>query len=132
MTAFPRRVDRPSRRLLAGLLLASSMIMAACSTEPQTPDTCTVPPVVLTPESASLMVGDTVLAQVAFVGPPECRPITMSLRSMRWSSSDSTIARVSAVKGYVVAKGPGEAIITSYFPADGSTWGEIHVTVVPQ
>jgi hypothetical protein len=130
MTATgPRARDRAQevRRLLA----ASSLVLAACSTEPITPDRCSVPPVSLTPEVAVLDVGDTVLARAALTGPPECRPINMSLRALRWRASDSTIARVSALKGYVVAKAPGEATITLYFPADSSDWGDIRVTVLP-
>lgn len=116
-------------RLLAGGTVALGLAVAGCSTEPATPDVCNVPLVEVTPTQASLFVGDTVLAQAALIGPPECRPINMTLRAMRWMSDDSTIARVSAVKGYVVAKGPGEAIIRLYFPADSSNWGEVHITV---
>jgi hypothetical protein len=122
---------RDRGRYTRQLLAASSLVLAACSTEPMTPDPCTGPPVSLTPESAVLGVGDTVLAKAALIGPPECRPITMTLRSLRWRASDSSIARVSALKGYVVAKSPGDATITLYFPADSSTWGDIHITVVP-
>lgn len=118
-----------SRR--AGACLLAMTLAAACSTEPSTPDSCTGPPVAVTPDSASLAVGDTLVAQAAFVGPVVCRPINMTLRAMRWMASDSTIARVSAIKGYVVAKGPGDAVISLYFPADSSIWGTIHVTVVP-
>jgi hypothetical protein len=127
---FPN-VTMTAYRRAGACVLALTVAATACSTEPPTPDSCTSPPVAVTPDSASLAVGDTLLAQAAFVGPVVCRPINMTLRAMRWMASDSTIARVSAVKGYVVAKGPGEAEISIYFPADSSIWGTIHVTVVP-
>jgi hypothetical protein len=129
MTATgPQARDR--QRRTRQLLAAAGLVLAACSTEPMTPDPCTGPPVALTPEAAVLAVGDTVLAKAALVGPPECRPINMTLRTLRWRANDSSIARVSALKGYVVAKSPGNAVITVYYPADSSTWGDIHITVV--
>lgn len=111
--------------------MLTALLLTSCSTEPSTPDVCNVPLAAVTPESAHLAVGDTVLAEAALLGPPQCRPIGMTLRAMRWMASDSSIARVSAIKGYVVAKAPGQAVISLYYPADSSVWGTLQVTVDP-
>lgn len=119
----------PLRRL--GGVLLFGLVASGCSTDSLTPSRCVGPAVTVTPDRVTFAVGDTVLATAALTGAPECRPISMTLRQLRWRSSDSVIARVSALKGYLVARDTGHAIVTLYLPADSTDWGEIQVTVTP-
>lgn len=118
-------------RTIFGSMLLAGLSLTGCSTDSLTPNRCVGPVVIVTPDQATFGIGDTILPVAALNGPPECRPIDMTLRQFRWRSSDENVARVSALKGYIVAKGTGQALISLYVPADSITWGVVHVTVVP-
>lgn len=96
-----------------------------------TPDPCRTSPITVSPDRVSFAVGDTVLMLATLTGAPECLPLALRMGKLRWRTDDSTVARVSAVKGYLVAKGAGVSMVTVYFPADSTVWGEVPVTVTP-
>jgi hypothetical protein len=117
-------------RATVGCMLLAGLF--ACSTDSLTPNRCDGPVVRVAPDQVTFSVGDTVLATAALIGPPECRPIDMTLRQFRWRSTNETVARVSALKGYIVAKDTGQTLIMLYIPADSTTWALIPVTVTPR
>jgi hypothetical protein len=112
---------------LAGVILG----IAACTTDSLTPDPCTGPAVKVTPDSVQLGVGDTVLMTVALIGPPECRPAFMTTRSIRWRTDDTSVARISPNKGYIVGRGPGVTNVITYYVTDETIWSITPVTVAP-
>lgn len=123
-----------SRSLLraGGLTLAAALFWtAACTTDSLTPDPCTGPAVSVTPSPVSFNVGDTLLMTVSLVGPAQCRPAMMTARSIRWRTDDTSIARISPNKGYIVARSAGITNVITYYPADESVWSTTQVTVEP-
>lgn len=112
-------------------LVAVLFWAAACTTDSLTPNPCTGPAVSVTPDSVHLSVGDTVLMTVALIGPPECRPALMTARSIRWRSDDTSIARISSNKGYMVGRGPGVTNVVTYYVTDETIWSITPVTVEP-
>lgn len=124
--------DQFVRRLLAiGSLALTGLGALACATESLTSDPCLTSPITVSPDRISFAVGDTVLMLATLTGAPQCLPLSLRMGKLRWNTTDSTVARISAVKGYLVAKGPGESMVTVYYPADSSVWGQVPVTVTP-
>lgn len=116
----------PARFLGASLPL---LLALGCSTEPSVPNPCTDAVVAIEPHAISIEVGDTVLATMALRGPAQCRPITMTINELRWQMLDTSVARVSALKGYVVGRKVGTTQAMVYFLEDSSVWAQIPVTV---
>ncbi len=115
----------------SAVLLLAGLGGWACATDPVSPDPCRTPPISVVPDRVHFAVGDTVLFRASLTGAPQCLPPTLRMGNLRWRSTDSLVARISANKGYLVAKGPGETVVTVYYPGDGSVWGEVPVVVTP-
>jgi hypothetical protein len=127
---MPQHHTQGSHRSIPATGIVAALVLAAgCSGDSLTPDPCTGPAAIVTPSTVSFVVGDTVVADLELVGPAQCRPPMLTRNKIRWMALDSTIARISPNKGIMVAKGAGQTNIMAYYPADGSVWGVIPVTV---
>jgi len=108
-------------------ILAAAAIIAACSND-KTTSTPVVASVTMVPPSDTVQVGDTMLnlrrkAQLAAVlkdAGGNVLSVIQTGESVVWTSSDSTVAAVSA-GGIVTAKKTGSATITATIEGESST-----------
>src|SRR2546421_12215673 len=116
-------VKRPLTRAAALLGAAGlSAALVACLTRPPTE----VAPLIVTPPSASVSVGDTVTLSLA-PGALGDASVSSADPPVRWSSSDTSVATVT-LTGLVTAVGPGVATITA--TSHGRS-GSAMITVAP-
>jgi uncharacterized protein YjdB len=89
-------------------------------------DTCSVRSVIVTPDSTTLRVGQT-LQPTASV--QSCA--SSASEGVRWASSDTNVATVDPALGFIQARRVGSAIITASAVADASVRDAITVNVTP-
>lgn len=92
-----------------GLILLSTLALAAAACKDSTTTTATVNAVLVSPSTPSLVIGDSVqlsATPVDFTGSP------MMNATVTWSSSDATVATVTST-GKVVSRKVGAALITA-------------------
>jgi len=120
------------------LLVFACAFVAACDTSLTTniagigpgqgsgSDTCAVQAVLVTPDTATLRVGQT-LQPTASV--QSCA--SSANEGVRWASSDSTIVSVDVNLGFMQARRVGNAIVTASAVAATSVKATIRVSVTP-
>jgi uncharacterized protein YjdB len=89
-------------------------------------DTCRVQSVIVTPDSTTLRVGQTLRPTATVLS---CA--SSANEGVRWASSDTNVAIVDAVLGFIQARRVGSAIITATAVADGSVRARLTVNVTP-
>ena len=93
-------------------------------------DSCSgVLAVVITTHRAVVRVGETVTLDANF-GSPECVPAGITTHNWRWSSSDSSVARIDSLSGLVEGVGPGDAIIYVRHAQNSEVVSSTDLTVV--
>jgi uncharacterized protein YjdB len=124
---------------VAVLLAIATISLAACDTALTTQlasagpggtggsnDSCAVQAVIVTPDSITLKVGQTLQPSA------RVQSCTVSANEgVRWVSSDSTIAAVDATFGFITARRVGTVTIVASAVADPSVRDAIAVTVSP-
>jgi len=123
-------------KLAALLVLAISI--AACDTATVTSlaglgpgggsgsDTCSVRAVIVTPDTATLRVGQTLQPSATVLS---CA--SSVAEGVRWVSSDTNLATVDAAFGFIQAKRVGNVIVTASAVADRSVTDAITINVTP-
>lgn len=120
------------------VLALACAVVAACDTSLTTnvaglgpgqgsgSDTCAVQSVLVTPDTVTLRVGQT-LQPTARV--QSCA--SSANEGVRWASSDTTIVSVDPVLGFIQARRVGNAIVTAAAVADASVRATIRISVTP-
>jgi Bacterial Ig-like domain (group 2) len=93
------------------LALASALLVAACGGEPLTPDRCNIRLASISPDPATLEVGQAVTLE-ARLASSSCLPADARPDQLRWRSDDPGVAAIDAVTGRVTAVGAGTAQVT--------------------
>ena len=129
--------ESPPRMKLLVLAVACAVV-AACDTSLTTniaglgpgqgsgSDSCAVQSVTVTPDTATLRVGQTLQPSATV---QSCA--SSANEGVRWTSSDSTIVSVDPALGFTQAKRVGNANITAAAVADSSVRATIRITVTP-
>ncbi len=89
-------------------------------------DTCAVQAVSVTPDTATLRVGQTLQPSASV---QSCA--SSANEGVRWASSDSTIVSVDRNLGFIQARRVGSAIVTASAVADASMRATLLVSVTP-
>ncbi len=87
--------------------LAALPLIAGCEQGPVNPDQCNIRLAVVTPDPATLTVGQEVTLEPQLTSARDCLPADAQLSSLRWASDDPAIATVDPVSGRVTAVGAG-------------------------
>jgi hypothetical protein len=85
------------------LVLAAVPILGACEQAPLMPDQCNIRLALVSPDPATLMVGQELTLEAQLTASPECLPADARPGSLRWASEDTGIATTDAVSGRVRA-----------------------------
>jgi hypothetical protein len=91
---------------------AAALLAAACNTEPLSVDRCNLRLAVISPDPASLEVGQAVILEAQLTPAPACLPVDAQSANLRWTSDHPEVATVDALTGRVLATGTGTAQIT--------------------
>lgn len=86
-----------------GLVLSGLAVLASCEESPVMPDRCNIRLAVVSPDPATLMVGQEVTLEAQLTASPACLPADTEAGSLRWASQNSGVAAVDAVSGHVRA-----------------------------
>jgi hypothetical protein len=93
------------------LVVTGAVLLVACGAEPLNPDLCNIRLAVISPDPATLEVGQAVTLQAQLTGstclPPDAQP-----SNLRWRSDNPAVATIDAVTGRVMAIQAGVAQIT--------------------
>jgi len=89
-------------------------------------DTCAVQAVIVTPDTATLRVGQTLQPSASV---QSC--VSSANEGVRWASSDSTIVSVDPNLGFIQARRVGSANVTASAVADASVRTTIRISVTP-
>jgi len=92
-------------------------------------DSCAGVAVLVAPHGAVVRVGDTITLDANF-GSPECVPAGLTTEEWRWSSSNTSIARIDSLSGRAEGVGPGDAIIYVHHAQDSALVSSTSLTVV--
>ena len=87
-------------------------IFASCGQTPVMPDQCNIRLAVISPDPATLMVGQEVTLEAQLSPSPACLPTDAEPGSLRWSSDDAGIATVDETSGRVKAVRAGSAEVS--------------------
>lgn len=117
-------VDSTNRMLTFALLIATTLVLAACGSTEKPGDKGTVDSVMVTPETVTVEVGKTRQLTAEVSGTSDFS------RDVTWSSSDATIATVSS-NGLVTGSATGTATITAESSQNPSVKGTSTVMVIP-
>jgi Bacterial Ig-like domain (group 2) len=86
-----------------GLVLSGLAVLASCGESPVMPDRCNIRLAVVSPDPATLMVGQEVTLEAQLTVSPACLPADAEAGSLRWASQNSGVAAIDAVSGHVRA-----------------------------
>ncbi|MFL5476365.1 MAG: Ig domain-containing protein [Gemmatimonadales bacterium] len=92
-------------------------------------DSCSGVAVFVGPHRSVLRVGDTVRLDANF-GSPECVPAGLTTEEWRWSSSNTSIARIDSLSGLAEGVAPGDAIIYVHHARNSEVVSSVGLTVV--
>ncbi len=93
--------------VLVGLILAALPVLAACGEAPVNPDRCNIQLALVSPDPATLSVGQEVTLEAQLTAPKDCLPGDAKSGNLRWSIGNSEVAAIDAVSGHLRALGPG-------------------------
>ena len=89
-----------------GLILGGLSGLAACES-PVLPDRCNIRLAVVSPDPATLTVGQEVTLEAQLAASPDCLPADAKAGSLRWTSENSGVATIDAASGHVKALSVG-------------------------
>jgi hypothetical protein len=93
--------------VLVGLILGALPVLAACGEAPVDPDRCNIRLALVSPDPATLSVGQEVTLEAQLTASPNCLPADAKIGTLRWSIGNSEVAAIDAVSGQLRALGPG-------------------------
>ena len=117
MTAFSGSIVA---LLLAGCDAGTLIVVDSCSG---------VVAVVITNPRTVVRVGETITLDANFAS-PECVSSGITTHNWRWSSSDSSVARIDSLSGLVEAVGTGNVVIEVRHAQNNEVVGSTGLTVV--
>jgi hypothetical protein len=86
-------------------------LMVGCEQDQLMPDRCNIRLAVVSPDPATLMVGQEVTLDAQLTASPDCLPTDAELGNLRWSSQDPGIATTDVVSGRVRGLRAGTTVI---------------------
>jgi hypothetical protein len=92
---------RSSRRWL-GLIVGGLPVLAGCADSPVMPDRCNIRLAVISPDPATLTVGQELTLEAQLTASASCLPADADAGNLRWAS-ETTVAAVDSVSGHVKA-----------------------------
>jgi Bacterial Ig-like domain (group 2) len=101
-----------SSRVWVGLVLSGSAAIANCGESPVMPDRCNIRLAVVSPDPATLVVGQEVTLEAQLTSSTDCLPADARVGSLRWSSETSGVAVIDPVSGRVKAVSAGTAQVS--------------------
>jgi hypothetical protein len=90
-----------------GLILGGLTVLAGCADNPVMPDRCNIRLAVISPDPATLTVGQEVTLAAQLTASAGCLPADAKAGSLRWTSESSGVAAVDSVTGRVKALSAG-------------------------
>jgi hypothetical protein len=87
--------------------LAALPIIAGCEQGPVNPDRCNIRLAIVTPDPATLAVGQEVTLDPQLTSARDCLPADARPGSLRWASDDPAVATINPVSGRVTAVSAG-------------------------
>jgi hypothetical protein len=96
-----------SSRVWVGLILGGFSVLVGCADNPVMPDRCNIRLAVVSPDPATLTVGQEVTLGAQLTASPGCLPADAEAGSLRWTSETSGVAAVDSVTGRVKALSAG-------------------------
>ena len=100
-----------SHKILLAVNVAA-LLAAACTAEPLNPDRCNIRLAAISPDPATLEVGQAVTLEAQLTPAPACLPADAQSPNFRWTSDHPEVATIDALTGRVTAIGAGTARIT--------------------
>jgi Bacterial Ig-like domain (group 2) len=95
------------------LILTAAVLAAACGAEPVNPDRCTIRLAVISPDPATLQVGQMVTLEAQLAN-SSCLPADAQPSNLRWRSDNPGVATIDGISGRVSAVGAGTAHVTLF------------------
>jgi Bacterial Ig-like domain (group 2) len=96
-----------SSLLSVGLILGGVPALAGCGEVPVNPDRCNIRLAVVSPDPATLTVGQEVTLVAQLTASADCLPGDAKTGNLRWSTQNSSVATIDPVSGRLKALGPG-------------------------
>jgi hypothetical protein len=96
------------------LVTAGAFVVVACGSEPLNPDRCNIRLAVISPDPATLEVGQAVTLQAQVAEAPACLPRDAQAGNLRWRSDNPGVATIDAVTGRVTAVRAGTTEVTLF------------------
>jgi uncharacterized protein YjdB len=115
---------------MAGPGIALALAVAGC-THFATGDDCLVNLAVITPDMATLHVGDTLTLRASITAAGECEPSDATPAQLRWLVSDSLVAHIDSLTGLVTARQPGGTGVTLTTAVTRTVLKTSSITVAP-
>jgi hypothetical protein len=101
-----------SCRLWVGVVLSGSAVIASCGESPVTPDHCNIRLAIVSPDPATLRVGQEVTLEAQLTSSTDCLPADARVGNLRWTSETSGVAAIDPVSGRVKALSTGSAQVS--------------------
>jgi hypothetical protein len=79
--------------------LGAWLLVASCDQAQLVPDHCNIRLAAVSPDPATLMVGQEIALDAKLTSSPDCLPADAELGNLRWSSQDPGVATVDAMSG---------------------------------
>ena len=95
------------------------------------PDRCNIRLAVVTPDPATLVVGQEVTLEAQLTSSAECLPVDARVGNLRWTSETSGVAVVDPVSGHVKALSAGATQISLQTAVTHTMLGTSVVQVAP-
>lgn len=114
-------------RLSFGMML----LVAGCDQSQGMPDECNIRLAVVSPDPATLMVGQEVSLGAQLTASSDCLPADAEPENLRWSSQDSGIATADAVSGRVRGVHAGSTVISLTTATSHTLLATSTIQVVP-
>lgn len=96
------------------LVVTAAFLGVACGAEPLNPDQCNIRLAVISPDPATLEVGQAVTLQAQLTEASTCLPPDAQPSNLRWRSENPGVASIDAVTGRVIAVRAGEVQMTLF------------------
>ena len=93
------------------LALTGALLVVACGAEPLIPDRCNIRLAVISPDPATLTVGQAVTLEAQLTS-STCLPADAQPGNLRWRSDNPGVAAIDGITGRVSAVGAGTAQVT--------------------
>jgi hypothetical protein len=96
------------------LVVTGAVLAVACGAGPLNPDRCNIRLAAISPDPATLTLGQVVSLQAQLTEASTCLPPDAQAVKLRWRSDNPDVASIDPVTGRVTAVGAGSAWITLF------------------